>query len=81
MGENYSHPFFKDIKMIDTKKFKVIFDTNILNRELGTEQEMENLTTEIQLYIDALDLGPESNMDLVLIDALDSILGDHRVLH
>jgi hypothetical protein len=67
--------------MIDTKKFKVIFDTNILNRELGTEQEMENLTTEIQLYIDALDLGPESNMDLVLMDALDSILGEHRVLH
>lgn len=81
MGENNSHPFFKDSSMIDTKKFKVIFDTNILNRELGTEQEMENLTTEIQLYIDALDLGPESNMDLVLMDALDSILGEHRVLH
>jgi hypothetical protein len=67
--------------MIDTKKFKVIFDTNILDRELGTEQEMENLTTEIQLYIDELDIGPETDMDLVLMDALDSILGKHRVLH
>jgi hypothetical protein len=67
--------------MIDTKKFKVIFDTNILNRELGTEQEMENLTTEIQQYIDELEIGPETDMDLVLMDALDSILGEHRVLH
>jgi hypothetical protein len=67
--------------MIDTKKFKVIFDTNILDRELGTEQEMENLTTEIQLYIDELDIGPETDMDLVLMDALGSILGEHRVLH
>jgi hypothetical protein len=42
---------------------------------------MENLTTEIQLYIDELDIGPETDMDLVLMDALDSILGEHRVLH